>query len=91
MSSSFQDTDRFFKIAIFGYETWPLAKYIPEVAHILSFYLRGSKLSLFLLYGQRFLRYGAIFKIAIFGHETWPSAKIPEVAHIASFYPMGAK
>ena len=29
-----------FKIAIFGHETWPLAK-VPEVAHILSFYPRG--------------------------------------------------
>ncbi len=26
-----------FQIAIFGHETWPLAK-VPEVAHILSFY-----------------------------------------------------
>ncbi len=33
----------FFKIAIFGHETWPLAK-VPEVAHILSFYPRGSKI-----------------------------------------------
>ena len=40
-----------------------------------------------MLYGQRFLRYGAIFKIAIFGHETWPLIKVPEVAHIPSFYP----
>ena len=70
-----------FKIAIFGYETWPLAK-VPEVAHILSFYPRGAKLSLFLLYGQRFPRYAPIFKIAIFGHETWPLAKFPQVTHI---------
>ena len=47
---------------------------MPEVAHILSFYSRGSKLSLFLLYQQRFPRYGLIFKMAIFGHDTWPSA-----------------
>ena len=32
--------------------------------------------SLFLLYGQRFLRYGPILKIAIFGHETWQLAKV---------------
>ncbi len=46
----------------------------PEVAHTLSFYTKGSKLSLFLLYRKWFLRYGVIFKIAIFGHETchWP-------------------
>ncbi len=84
-----------FKIAIFGHETWPLAK-VPEVAQthvppVLSFYPRGAKLSLFSLYGQRFPRYGPIFKFAIFGHETWPSAKVPEVSHIASFYPWGAK
>ena len=31
-----------FNIAIFGHETWPLAK-VSEVAQILSFYPRGSK------------------------------------------------
>ncbi len=52
----------------------------------------GSKLSLFLLYGQRFPRYGPIFKIVIFGHETWQVAKVPEVAHIGllSFYHRGS-
>ncbi len=44
-----------FKIAIFGHETWPLAK-VPEVARILSFYPRGSKWSLFSLYGHLFFR-----------------------------------
>ncbi len=56
-----------------------------------SFYCRGSKLSLFLLYGQHFSRYRPIFKIAIFGHETWQVAKVPEVAHILSFYLKGSK
>ncbi len=64
---------------------------MPEVAHIPSFYHKGSKLSLFLLYGQRCPRYRPFFKIAIFGQETWPSAKVPEVAHITSFHPRGAK
>ncbi len=66
---------------------------IPEVAHIPSFYPRELKLTLFLLYGQRFPRYGPIFKIAIFGHETWPLAKVPEVAHnsILPFYPRESK
>ncbi len=45
----------FFKIAIFEHETWPLAKVL-EVAHILCLYSRGSKLSLFSLYRQRFPR-----------------------------------
>ena len=72
----------------FGHETWPLAK-VPEVAHLLSFHPMGSKLSLFLLYGQRFLRYGPIFKLATFELESWPLAKVPEVAHILSVYPRG--
>ncbi len=46
-----------------------------------------SQLSLFLLYGQRFLRYRPFFKNSIFEHETWQVAKVPEVAHILSFYP----
>ena len=50
-----------------------------------------SKLGLFLLYRQRFQRYGWIFKLAIFGHETWPLAKVPEIAHILPFYSRGAK
>ena len=50
-----------FKIAIFGQETWQVSNLVPEVAHILSFYPKGSKLSLFLLYGQWFPRYGPIF------------------------------
>ena len=52
------------------------------VAHILSFYPKGSKLSLFSLYGQRFpifhvtVGLRAIFNIAIFGHETlWPKCQ----------------
>ncbi len=79
MRSGFQDTGRFSKLPSLGNEPWPLAK-VPEVAHVLSFHRRGSKLSLFLLYGQWFPRYGPIFKIAIFGHETWPLGKVPEVA-----------
>ena len=73
-----------FKIAIFGHETWPLAK-VPEVSHILTFYPRGMKLSLFFsLYEHRFPIFRRILKIAMLGHETWPLAKVPEVAHILS-------
>ncbi len=36
-----------FKIAIFGHETWQVAK-VQKVVHIPSFYPKGSKLSLFL-------------------------------------------
>ena len=64
---------------------------MPEVAHILSFYPMGSKLSLYSLYGQWFLRYGPIVKLAIYAHESWPLAKVPEVAHILSFCPRGSK
>ena len=72
-----------------NFHIWPLAK-VPEVAHIPSVYLRGSKLSLFPHYEQLFPRYEPTFKIAIFGHETWPFAKMPHVAHIPSFYPRGS-
>ena len=70
-------TGRFTKLSLLGMN---LAK-VPEVAHILAFYPTGSKWSLFLLYGQRFSRYGPILKISISGHETWPLTKDPEVAH----------
>ena len=77
-----------FKIAIFGHETWPLALLVPEVAHVLSFYPRRSKLNLFSLYGQHFLRYGPIFNIATFGHETLPLAKVP---HYTLFLPQAVE
>ncbi len=66
-------------------------KKVPEVAYGSSFYPRGSKLSLFTFYRQRFPRYGTIFKITIFGHETWNLEKVPEVAYGPSFYPRGSK
>ena len=76
------------KIGILGYETWPLAKVL-EVAHILSFYPWGSKLSLFLLYWQPFWRYGTIFKISIFGHQIWNLKTGPTVGYVLPFYPGG--
>ena len=50
-----------------------------QLGHLASctytpFLPQGSKLSLFSLYEQQFLRYVPICKIAIFGHETWPLA-----------------
>ncbi len=51
-------------IWVWNLHAWPLAK-IPEVAHILPS-PRGSKLSSFSLYGQRFLRYWLIFKTVIY-------------------------
>ncbi len=68
-----------------------ISAWIPEVAHILSFYPRGWKLSLYFLYGQRFPRYRPIFKIAIFGHETWQVAKVTEIAHIHSTPTLGGR
>ncbi len=56
-----------------------------------SCYPRGSKLSIFSIYGQQFPRCRPIFKIAIFVHQIWPLAKVPEGAHILSFYPRGSK
>ena len=85
----------YFKIAIFGHKTWSLTK-DPEVAHILSFYPRGSKFSIFSLYGKQFPRYGGgggggILKITILGMKLghWP--KVPEVACLLSFYHSGSK
>ncbi len=66
--SSFRDSD-ILKISIFWHETWNLKK-VPEVAYGPSFYPKGSKLGLLLLYGQWFLWYGPIFKHTIFGQET---------------------
>ncbi len=74
-----------FKIAI-EHEIWQLGK-VPEVAHILSFYTTGSKLRYFLLYGQRFQRYGPLFRIGIFGHETSSRTKYPEVCTYTPFLP----
>ena len=82
-----------FKIAIFGHEAWQSAKSSRSCTYydILSFYPMESKLSLFLLHGQRFQRYGLIFKITIFGHETSSLTKSPKVSHILvlCFYPKG--
>ncbi len=66
--SSFRDTVRFSKMPYLG------VKHVMQLALILSFYPRGSKLSLFWFYRLRFPRYRTIFKIAQFGHETWPLA-----------------
>ncbi len=80
---------RYKKLPYWGMKPRFCLKRFTEVEYGPSFYPKGSKLSLFSLYGQRFPRYGPLFKIAIFGHETWPSTKVPEVAHVPSFYPGG--
>ena len=54
--SAFRDSEPMSKSTIFGHETWPMAK-VPEVAPTLSFYRKRSEMSLFSLYGQRFLRF----------------------------------
>ncbi len=77
----------YFKIAILGHETWPLAKF--HKLHIYSLSTpKGLKLSLLSLCGQRFPRYRRIIKIAIFGHETWLLANVPELAHIFPKVPL---
>ncbi len=90
MSFSFRDTCRLAQLPYLSMKLghWPKC----QKFHIYPLSTpKGSKLSLFLLYGQRFPRYRPIFKIAIFGLETWQVAKVPEVAHIPSFYPRGSK
>ncbi len=78
------DTGRFSKLPYLGMNL----SHWPKLQNVVPFYPTGSKLSLFLLYGQRFPRYGPIFKIVILGHDSWPLAKVSEVAHIhvLSFY-----
>ncbi len=61
-ASGFGDTAQISKLPL---GPWPVAK-VPEAAHILLFYTRGSKLGLFSLYREPFLRYWPIFTIAIF-------------------------
>ncbi len=54
---------------------WNLAvAKVPEVAHISSFYPRGAKLGLFLLYGQRFRHKGRFSKLPYLGMKLgkWP-------------------
>ena len=79
------DTGRFSNLPYLGMKLchWQ------NVSKVLSFYPSGSKLSSFLIYGQRFPRCGPIFEISIFEHETWPLAKVPEVAHILPSTPEG--
>ena len=80
-------------LAVFqNFHIWALAR-VPEVVHIhvLSFYPTGSKLSLFFLYLQPFLRYGTIIKISIFGHEIFSLKTVSKVAYVLSFYPQGPK
>ncbi len=62
-----------FKIATFGHETWQVAK-VPEVAHIHSFYPKGSKLSFFLSMGSGFRDTGQVSKLPFWGMTLgkWP-------------------
>ena len=86
-NSGFRDTGRFSNCHI-----WPWNLDIGQNSRSCTdtpFLPIGSKLSLFSLYGQRFLTSRPIFKIAIFGHKTWQSAKVPEVAQTLLFYPLG--
>ncbi len=85
--SAFQDMGPLSKLPYLGMKLghWPKFQRL----HIYSLYLRGSKLSLFLLYGQWFPRYGHTFKICIFGHETWQVARVTEVAQYPLSTPWG--
>ncbi len=68
-----------FKIAIFGHETWQVAK-VPEVAHVGSFYPRGEGVEIEVIFnstGSGFQDTGQFSKYHIFGHETWHVAKVP--------------
>ncbi len=79
-----------FKIAIFGHETWQVAK-VPEVAHIPSFYPQGVEIEV--ICAQR----AAVSEIRgnLQNCHIWAwnfaSGQNPELAHIPSFYPRGSK
>ena len=83
----FRNMDWFSKLPYLGMKLGRWQKF--QKLHVHSLSTLGSKMSLFLLYGQRFLRYRPIFNI--FGHDTWPLAKVPEVIHTLSFYHRGRK
>ena len=80
--------DFFFKFPYLGMKSrnW---RNVPKFAYVLSFYPRGSKISLFSLYRQPFSRYETIFKISIFWHLILNLKKGPKVAYVLSFYPKG--
>ncbi len=64
LRAAVSDTGQFSKNCHIWAWNFAMAK-VPKVAHIpciLSFYINGSKLSLFSLYEERFLRYRPIFK-----------------------------
>ncbi len=77
------------KIAIFGHETWPLAK-VPEVALILSTW---GEVKMELIFALR----AAVSEIRVNFQNShiWPCnlafGKVPDVAYILSFYPNGSK
>ena len=81
--SGFRDTGQFSKLPYLGMKLSKWPKFEKLHIHSLSPPME-SKLSLFLLYVQRFLRYVLIFKISVFGHESWQVDKVPKVAHILS-------
>ncbi len=58
-----------------------------KVGYVLSFYPRGSKLSLFSLYGQPLARYESIVITSIFGHEICNFKAGPNVAYVLPLYP----
>ncbi len=77
MGSGFWDNDRFSKLPYMGMKLGKCPNF--QNLHICPLTTPppprgGSKLRLFLFYGQRFPKYGPLLKFAIFGHETWQVA-----------------
>ena len=84
--NGFRNTGHFSKLPYLGIKlgNWP--KFQKFHIYSDSSYPMGSKLSLFLLHGQRFWDTVQFSKLpSIFGHETWLLVKVPEVAHILFF------
>ena len=77
-----------FKIAIFGHQTWPLAK-VPEIAHTV-FLLQAVEIEI--VFAQSFSRYrGSNVRLILLYVAKFKVGKVPEVVNRLSFYPRGPK
>ena len=81
MSSGFpEDTVRFSKIAIFGHETWLLAK-LPAVALYTLFLPQGVEIELIFAPQAVVSEIRSNFQNCHIWAETWQMAKVPENAY----------
>ncbi len=81
----------FFKIAIFGHETWNWKQ--REIAYMPLDLLStlGDEIELIFALRPAVFEIGPILKIATFGHKIWSLKKGSNVAYEPSFYSTGLK